>query len=316
MASNYRIPADPAFTMTELRYAVAVAETLHFGRAASACHVSQPTLSTGIRKLEEQLGVRIFERSSKQVHLTQQGEIVIDRARAVLAAAQDLTDRVSGEFDPLEGSLCVGVIPTVAPYLLRWMIPALDEELPSLELVVQEGMTHQLLDAVREHNVEAILLARPFDESGLVVHPLYYEPFYLFAPANHELARRKRVSQRQLEDERVLLLTEGHCLREQALEVCRSARSRAHAPEGDFRATSLETIRQMVIAGLGVTLMPAMALTCEDEARESTVTLPFVKPQPGREIVLAYRRGSARTDGFVRLAELIRASLPDTVASR
>ncbi len=316
MDHRHRIPPDPAFTLTELRYAVAVSETLHFGRAATACHVSQPTLSAGIRKLEDQLGVRLFERSSKQVHPTREGEIVIERARAVLSAAQDLADRVSGELDPLEGSLCVGLIPTVAPYLLSWLIPALTDELPSLELVVQEAMTHQLLDAVREHTVEAILLARPFDESGLVVHSLYHEPFFLFAPSDHALARRKRVSQRHLEDHRVLLLTEGHCLREQALEVCRTARSRQVRPEGDFRATSLETVRQMVIAGLGVTLMPAMALTAEDEARESTVTIPFVKPRPGREIVLAHRRGSARSEGFSRLADLIRASLPDSVAPR
>lgn len=310
-----RIPADPGFTLTELRYAVAVGETLHFGRAAAACHVSQPTLSAGLRKLEDILGVQLFERSSKQVRPTQEGELLLARARAVLDEARRLLDQAEGALDPLAGAIRVGVIPTLAPYLLPWLIPALAKRLPALEPVVQEGMTHQILERLREHALDAIVLARPFDESGLVVHPLFYEPFLLLCPADHALAKRKRIPQPALERERVLLLTEGHCLRDQALEICRTQRSRGSSPEGDYRATSLETIRQMVIAGLGVTLMPAMALTGEDRRRRSTAVRPFSSPAPGREIVLAHRRGSPRTEGFLRLAQLVRSELPESVES-
>lgn len=314
---NARIPADPGFTLTELRYAVAVGETLHFGRAAAACHVSQPTLSAGLRKLEDILGVQLFERSSKQVRPTQEGELILARARAVLDEARRLLDQAEGALDPLAGSIRVGVIPTLAPYLLPWLIPALAKRLPALEPVLQEGMTHQILERLREHALDAIVLARPFDENGLVVHPLFYEPFLLLCPADHALAKRKRVPQQALERERerVLLLTEGHCLRDQALAICRTQRARGSSPEGDYRATSLETIRQMVIAGLGVTLMPAMALTGEDRRRRSTAVRPFAAPAPGREIVLAHRRGSPRTEGFLRLAQLIRTELPESVES-
>ncbi|MEZ4278815.1 MAG: LysR substrate-binding domain-containing protein [Myxococcota bacterium] len=315
MEPNARIPADPGFTLTELRYAVAIGETLHFGRAAAACHVSQPTLSAGLRKLEEILGVQIFERSSKQVRPTREGERILARARAVLEEARQLVDQAVGAQGPLVGPIRVGVIPTLAPYLLPWLIPALAKRLPDLEPIVQEGMTHQILDRLREYALDAIVLARPFEESGLVVHPLFHEPFLLLCPADHALAKRKRVAQQALESERVLLLTEGHCLRDQALEICRTQRSRGPSPEGDYRATSLETIRQMVIAGLGLTLMPAMALTDEDFRRKSTAVRPFASPAPGREIVLAHRRGSPRSEGFAHLAQLVRAELPESVES-
>ncbi|MBK7951928.1 MAG: LysR family transcriptional regulator [Deltaproteobacteria bacterium] len=310
---NARIPSEPGFTLTELRYAIAVGETLHFGRAAAACHVSQPTLSAGLRKLEDILGVQIFERSSKQVRPTQQGELILVRARAVLDEAHRLLDQAVGALDPLAGTLRIGVIPTLAPYLLPWLIPALAKRLPALEPILQEGMTHQILERLREHSLDAIVLARPFEESGLVVHSLFHEPFLLLCPADHAFARRKRVPEHALEGERVLLLTEGHCLRDQALEICRTQRSRGSSPEGDYRATSLETIRQMVIAGLGLTLMPAMALTDEDRRRKSTAIRPFTAPAPGREIVLAHRRGSPRAEGFVRLTQLIRSELPESV---
>ncbi|MEZ4331806.1 MAG: LysR substrate-binding domain-containing protein [Myxococcota bacterium] len=313
MESTLRIPAEPGFTLTELRYAVAVGETLHFGRAAAACHVSQPTLSAGLRKLEETLGVQLFERSSKQVRATQEGGLLLVRARAVLEEALRLVDQAAGALDPLAGPLRIGVIPTLAPYMLPWLIPALAKRLPALEPIVQEGMTHRILDQLREHALDAIVLARPFEESGLVVHPLFHEPFFLLCPADHALARRKRVTQSALEGERVLLLTEGHCLRDQALEICRTTRARGPAPEGDYRATSLETIRQMVIAGLGLTLMPAMALTEADRRRKTTAVRPFAAPVPGREIVLAHRRGSPRAEGFVRLARLVRRELPESV---
>lgn len=313
MDPNVRIPAEPGFTLTELRYAIAVGETLHFGRAAAACHVSQPTLSAGLRKLEDILGVQIFERSSKQVRPTQQGELILVRARAVLEETRRLLDQAAGALDPLAGSLRVGVIPTLAPYLLPWLIPALAKRLPDLEPILHEGMTHQILERLREHALDAIVLARPFEESGLVVHPLFYEPFLLLCPADHAIARRRRVPQQALAGERVLLLTEGHCLREQALEICRAQRSKGPSPEGDYRATSLETIRQMVIAGLGSTLMPAMALTDEDRRRKTTAVRSFTSPVPGREIVLAHRRGSPRSEGFARLAQLVRAELPDSV---
>lgn len=311
--SSPRIPAEPGFTLTELRYAVAVGETLHFGRAAAACHVSQPTLSAGLRKLEETLGVQIFERSSKQVRPTRQGEILLVRARAVLEEARRLLEETVGVRGPLVGPVRIGVIPTLAPYLLPWLVPVLAKRLPELEPILQEGMTHVILDLLREHALDAIVLARPFDESGLVVHPLFREPFLLLCPADHALARRKHVPQQALEGERILLLTEGHCLRDQALEICRARRARGPAPEGDYRATSLETLRQMVIAGLGSTLMPAMALTAEDRRRRTTAVRPFASPAPGREIVLAHRRGSPRSEGFARLGQLVRAELPESV---
>lgn len=299
----------------DLEYLDAIEKYRHFSKAAEACHVSQPTLSGQIMKLEEQLGVSLIERHPGNIMLTPAGEQLLVKARRVLSAARDLELTARSLGDPLAGEFHLGLIPTLAPYLLPWLIPALAKRLPGLEPIVQEGMTHQILDRLREHALDAIVLARPFEESGLVVHPLFREPFLLLCPADHALAKRKRVPQQALESERVLLLTEGHCLRDQALEICRTQRARGPSPEGDYRATSLETIRQMVIAGLGLTLMPAMALSDEDFRRKSTAVRPFASPAPGREIVLAHRRGSPRSEGFARLAQLVRAELPESVES-
>jgi LysR family hydrogen peroxide-inducible transcriptional activator len=308
-----RIPRDPVFTLTELRYAVTVAELRHFGRAAAACSVSQPTLSAGVRRLEEALGLQLFERTSKRVAVTERGAELLARAQSIFEEVVELEDQAFGGSTPLAGRLRVGIIPTLSPYLLPWLVPPLVRAHPALELIVHEDMTHQVLAQLREHRLDATLLALPIDAAGLVVRPLFDEPFVVLAPREHPLAKRKRVRQESLLEHEVLLLTEGHCLRDQALEVCRGAEARRDAAEGDFRATSLETIRQMVIAGMGITLMPSMAITSEDRRRAATRVLALAAPVPSRRIALAYRRGTPRAKGLDELAEFVREHVPESV---
>lgn len=301
-----------AVSLTELRYAVAAADHLHFGRAARACHVTQPTLSAQIQKLERTLGVQIFERTSKSVRLTSIGRIVVEEARGVLAATQRLTELATSERDPLSGPLALGVIPTLAPYLLPWLVPPLVAAFPRLELAFREQKTSDCLDDLAHHRLDAAILALPVSGTGLVAQPLFAEPFWFLVPKQHPLSRRKRVSLPDLAGERVLLLEEGHCLRDQALEICDRARVQREPTKSDFRATSLETLRHMVAAGMGTTLIPALALD-EEASANGAVPIPFAAPAPTRTMGLVTRRTHPRASDFRALADFIRASLPASV---
>lgn len=299
-----------AVTLAELRYAVALHEHRHFGRAARACNVTQPTLSAQLQKLERTLGIALFERSSKSVQPTSIGERVVEQARLVLDATDKIRDLAESGHLPLAGPLRLGVIPTLGPYLLPHFVPALRAEYAQLELVLREMKTSELVDDLAGHRLDCGLLATPVPIPGIVSEELFEEPFHLLAPRDHALAKAKKLREDDLRGERVLLLDEGHCLRDHALSLCRAAH--AHESQQDFRATSLETLRHMVAAGMGLTLLPALALRKDEGA---LVALPFEKPSPGRRVTLAWRKTHPRAADFRELAQFIRLNLPQCVTA-
>jgi LysR family hydrogen peroxide-inducible transcriptional activator len=301
-----------AVTLAELRYVVALAEQRHFGRAAAACHVTQPTLSAQVKKLETTLGVRLFERTSKSVHPTTVGAEVVAAARTVLDGMDRIVDLAGRGRAPLSGPLRLGMIPTLGPYLLPRIAPLLARAFPELQLVFRELKTSDLLDEIARHQLDAGILALPVPDHGLQAAPLFDEPFWVVAPADHALARRKAVREADLEGERVLLLDEGHCLRDQALDICRRAGAEP-SPGADFRATSIETLRHMVAAGMGVTLLPALALSPEEEQRAHVAVRPFAGAGPARRMALVWRRTHPRGSDHQRLAAFLRANLPPAV---
>lgn len=292
--------------LRDLQYLVALADTGHFGEAATRCHVSQPTLSAQIKKLEEYLGVQLFERQPRQVALTDVGRQLVERARRVVQEAEDIRTLARASRDPLTGRLKVGLIPTVAPYLLPRVATRLKRRLPRLSLMLYEFQTAPLLSRLRDGDIDLAILAFPADTAGLETLTLYAEAFLVAMPRDHPLAARKRITLEQLEGETLLLLEEGHCLRDQALEVCSAA---AVAEDQDFRATSLETLRQMVGAGLGITLMPRLAAEGPIAGTRGLVFRPFAPPVPSRMIGAAWRKSSSRADAIAAVCKVIGAAM-------
>lgn len=298
-------------TLKQLRYLVAVAESLHFRKAAAACHVSQPALTTQIQELEDRLGVRLIERSRRKVLLTPIGEEIVARAKALLQDVEQIEDLARGRREPLVGPLRLGVIPTLGPYLLPRVLPAVRTAYPDLQLYLREDQTDRLLDRLRLGQLDLLLLALPVNEAEVEAMPLFDEPFVLAAPPEHRLAKKKKLVEGDLAGEGVLLLEEGHCLRDQALSVCRLA----GAVESDgFQATSLNTLTQMVANGLGVTLLPALALETEARPDSRIVTHPFAGRPPERRIGLVWRRSSGRGREFRLLGDCLKANLPSGVS--
>ena len=292
--------------LRDLRYLVAVAEHRHFGRAAEACFVSQPTLSAQLKKLESFLGVQLVERSSKQVMLTPIGDEVAHRARGMLNLADDIVEVARAASDPLAGDLRLGVIPTVAPYLLPHLVPALRASLPRLRPLLQEEQTAVCLDKLRNGFLDLALIAIPVEgHEAFAQLPLYDEPFLLATPADHPLAAREKVRLDDLADARLLLLEEGHCLRDQALSVCQTVGA---SEAREFRATSLETLRQMAITGAGITLLPRMAAQAAPPGvqSEALALRRFHDPQPSRRVAALWRKGSAREPTVRAVADVIR----------
>jgi len=288
--------------LRDLRYLVAVADQGHFGRAAAACFVSQPTLSMQVRKLEEELGVTLIERLTRGIRLTPVGEQIVQRARSVLLEVADMQRVALDARDPYAGELRLGVIPTVAPFLLPRVLPAIRRALPKLGIELAEAQTAVLLAGLEGGQIDCAVLALPTGDPHLDECVLYDEPFLLALPRQHPLARRKSVDLADLDGMRVLLLEDGHCLRDQALAIC----SAAGAVENtNFRAASIETLRQMVRAGLGVTLMPALAARGD----RSVAYVPFRDGGPRRVVGLAFRNSSARRLLMTSLAEVIGESM-------
>jgi len=298
-------------TLRQLEYLLAVARTLNFRAAAAASHVSQPALSAQIRLLEEQLGVRLLERDKRSSRLTAAGEIVVDQARAVLADVDGLVDAALGQGEPLAGDLRLGLIPTVAPYVLPGLLAGARRAHPRLRLVVQEAQTAALLEALRLNRIDLAMLALP--EKGFASRPLYDEPFLLVVPAGHALARRPAVRPAALKRQPLLLLDDGHCLREQALSFCRQS---GVSPVGDVRAAGLRTLVQLVAAGLGLTLLPATAAAVEIAAGDRLVTLPFAGASPRRTIGFLWRATSPRAAEYALLAETALEGLPAGAVAR
>jgi LysR family hydrogen peroxide-inducible transcriptional activator len=299
-----------SMTLSELRYIVALADHGHFGRAADACHVSQPTLSTQLRKLEEFLGVILFERTNKALHVTPVGEQIVAKARRMLAEAESIVELAQQKTGPLTGPLNLGVIPTLSPYLLPWLWPALKKAWPDLRLIVHEDLTNHLLERLKAHRIDAALLALPIEDEELEALALFDEPFFLACPPGHPLARLKRVRQADLRKEHLLLLTDGHCLRDQALAVCGFAAAPPEEEGTDFRASSLETIRQMVAAGMGCTLLPAMAL---GRGQDRHLAVRPLADKASRRIGLVWRKTYPKAADLELLAGAIRRNLPSAV---
>lgn len=294
--------------LRDLRYLVALADLRHFGRAAEACHVSQPTLSTQIRKLEEELGVALVERAPRQVMLTPVGRDIADRARRVLADVEQMRETARRTIDPEGGSIRLGIFPTLGPYLLPHVVPVLRARFPNLELLLVEEKTEQLLAMLRNGRLDAAVLALPLHEDWLESEFLFEEPFMLAVPNNHALANRRNLQLSDLADQHLLLLEDGHCLRDQALEVC----TKAGAGEKDgFRATSLETLRQMVAAGVGITLLPMLAVKPPVSTSTDIKLVSFKTPAPTRRVAMVWRKSSAMGAFLHQFAALLRELPPD-----
>ncbi|MFF0529908.1 hydrogen peroxide-inducible genes activator [Nocardia amikacinitolerans] len=293
-------------TLSQLRAFVAIAEYRHFGTAAARLNVSQPTLSQALAALENGLGLQLIERSTRRVLVTAAGMRLLPQAMATLEAADRFVASATG--DGLGGTLRMGIIPTVAPYVLPALLPELRKRLPALVPQVVEDQTARLLEGLRTGVLDVALLALPTENSGLVEIPLYTEEFVLVTPRGHALAGRKDIEPAVLGTLPLLLLDEGHCLRDQTLDLCRSIDVHPGAV-GDTRAASLATVVQCVAGGLGVTLIPEMAVAAET-ARGTLETARFADPAPGRTIGLAFRASSARSDDYEYLAAIIRAHRP------
>ncbi|MDB6163505.1 MAG: bacterial regulatory helix-turn-helix, lysR family protein [Xanthomonadaceae bacterium] len=307
--------------LRDLRYLVALADHKHFGRAAAASFVSQPTLSTQIRKLEEELGVSLVERAPRRVMLTPIGRDIADRARRVIAEVGQMGELARRSRDPEAGTVRLGLFPTLAPYLLPHALPGIRARFPKLELLLIEEKTDALLARLRDGRLDAALLALPVHDEQLHAEALFEEPFVLAVPQSHPLARRTQpLTLSDLDHEHLLLLEEGHCLRDQALDVCRLA----GADERDgFRATSLETLRQMVAAGVGITLLPMLSVQPPVPPSPDMRLLAFAGKAPSRTIAMVWRRSSAMSGFLQQLAKLFGGldhtllhSLPDSALPR
>jgi LysR family hydrogen peroxide-inducible transcriptional activator len=277
--------------LKDLRYLVAVADERHFGRAAAHCFVSQPTLSAQLKKLEQDLGVQLIERAPNNVTLTPAGQEIVTRARRILEASDEVVQLAHGHRDPLAGKLRVALLPTIGPYLLPRVAPALRRTLPRLELRLYEYQTAPLLEKLQAGALDVGILALPVEAPGCEARELYEEPFTVALPGRHALAARKTLRVADLKGETLLLLEDGHCLRDQALEIC--SRVGTKDPQ-DFRATSLETLRHMVATGAGVTLLPQLASRGAWGDARGVAVRPFANPAPSRHVGALWRRSTAR----------------------
>jgi LysR family hydrogen peroxide-inducible transcriptional activator len=295
-------------TLTELKYIVAVARERHFGRAAEACFVSQPTLSVAIKKLEEELDVKLFERGASEVSVTPLGEEIVRQAQQVIEQAQAIREIAKRGKDPVSGPLRMGVIYTIGPYLLPDLVRSAIELVPQMPLMIQENFTAKLLESLRTGELDCAIMAEPFPDTGMAVAPLYDEPFLAAVPRSHPLAARESVSAEELKTETMLLLGTGHCFRDHVLEVCPEYARFSSDAEGirkSFEGSSLETIKYMVAAGMGVTVVPQLSLPAEPD--KHVAYIPFTEPVPTRRVVLVWRRTFTRYEAIAALRNAIYA---------
>ncbi len=293
--------------LRDLRYLVALADHRHFGRAATASFVSQPTLSTQLKKLEDELGLPLIERSPRNVMLTTVGEAVAARARVILREADEIKAIARRAKDPESGMVRVGIFPTLGPYLLPHVVPAIVNRFPRLELILVEEKTEVLLKKLHDGELDAAILALPLHDDSMHAEFLFEETFVLALNRQHRLAGTRRIKLGDLAEESLLLLDDGHCLRDQALEVCQMAGA---GERSGFRATSLETLRHMVSANVGMTLMPALSVQPPAPATPNIKLIPFSDPVPHRRIAMVWRRTSALTAFLHQLAPLFRQIPP------
>ena len=294
-------------TLTELRYIVTLAQEQHFGHAAERCHVSQPTLSVGVKKLEDELGVLIFERSKSAVRLTPVGEGIVAQAQKVLEQAQSIRELAQAGKNQLTAPLKVGAIYTVGPYLFPHLIPQLHRVAPQMPLYIEENFTHVLRDKLRNGELDAIIIALPFNEADVLTLPLYDEPFYVLMPASHPWTQKDTIDAGLLNDKSLLLLGEGHCFRDQVLEACPTL-TKGHdgAKHTTVESSSLETIRHMVASGLGISILPLSAVDSHHYAPGVIEVRPLTPPVPFRTVAIAWRASFPRPKAIEILADSIR----------
>ncbi len=295
-------------TLNELRYVVAVADARHFGHAAEACHVSQPSLSVAVRKFEEELGVTLFERGRGEVSVTPAGEQVIAQARRVLAEVEQLRSVAVQSQDQLSGPLRLGAIYTIGPYLLPELIPALRERAPHMPLVIEENYTARLRERLKQGELDAIIISLPFEEPGVVTLPLYDEPFMAVLPAAHPLKDKDPLRLEDMADATLLMLGAGHCFRDQVLERCpdcqRTVTADGSTPR-NLEGSSLETIRHMVASGMGVTILPCTAVGADRYAQRLLAVRRFEDPAPSRRVALAWRASFPRPEAIEALRRAV-----------
>jgi len=299
--------------LRDLQYIIAVAETRHFGKAAERCFVSQPTLSGQIKKLEDALGVAIFERTSRSVEITPVGGAILAHARQIMEQANAIEQIARAHQDPLAGPLRIGAIPTLSPYLMPLILVPLKKRYPQMQLVLSEELTDTLLQRLRNHEIDAALLATPVDDADLDSLPLFDEPFWVAYPRKHAFYEKESITARDLDQENLLLLAEGHCLAKQAMDVCHIKERQAQGELADLRAASLETLLQLVGAGYGVTLVPALAMRGAWTTGSGVVAQPLVIKDASRRVSLVFRASFPRRAALEAFAGIILDTLPNTV---
>ena len=299
--------------LKDLKYLVVLADTCHFGQAAERCFVSQPTLSGQIKKLEEELGVTLFERTNRSVQTTPLGETIVEHAKRILEQADVLRQLAQSYQDPLVGPLRMGAIPTLSPYLMPLILKPLKKRYPQIKLVLSEELTDILLARLGNHEIDAALLATPVEDADLESTPLFDEPFWFIHPRSHPLFGKPKIIQADLDGADLLLLSEGHCLAEQAMEVCHMQGRDVQGDMADLRAASLETLLQMVGAGFGSTLLPALALRAGLGKDRGIIARQLKLPDTYRRVSLVYRRTFPRRKALEAFAEVVLDNLPDTV---
>lgn len=300
------------FSITQLEYALAVHRTGHFAKAAKECHITQPTLSMQLQKLEEEFETVIFDRSKKPILLTSEGHILIQQMQKIVYECRHLEDLIHNKGkDPLEGKITLGIIPTIAPYLLPRLLPLLEKKFSMITLQIIEMQTHQILDALERDEIDVGLLATPLNQSKIYEFPLYYEPFSILCQKDHELSSHKKVRYQNLKFEDIWLLQEGHCLRNQIIDICSLKQNQLKNAKYSFESGSLETLKNLVNSYGGYTLLPWLAT---HDLQRNSVIIPFERPIPAREIGLVYRREHYKENLIESLGEAIVGSIPEELA--
>lgn len=301
-------------TLTEFRYIVAVAQKKHFGHAAQACFVSQPTLSIAIKKLESELNVQLFERSSKnEIRITDIGQKIVLQAQKVLQEAEVINEISQQEKDPVSGTFRLGAIYTIGPYLLPDLIPGLGENAPGLTLIIQENFTASLTNSLKQGELDAIIISYPFDEPGLETFPLYEEPFVVATHSMHPWVDKKEIKVDELAGQDLMLLGSGHCFRDQVLQACPKCMSENNELTRKLEGSSLETIRHMIVAGTGISVLPCTSMLYSQHNQQLIKSIPFKKPSPSRIVALAWRKHYPRREAIQILIDtILQCQLPGT----
>lgn len=299
--------------LRDLKYIIAVAETKHFGKAAEHCFVSQPTLSGQIKKLEDELGVIIFERTNRSVEITPVGQSILEHARLMMEQADVITQLALAYQDPLAGPLRIGAIPSLSPYLMPLILMPLKRQYPQMKLVLSEEMTETLLERLHNHEIDAALLATDVDEQEFTAMPLFAEPFWLAYPSTHRFYTKEKISRKDLDNADLLLLSEGHCLAQQAMDLCHLKERKEQGEMADLRASSLETLLQLVAAGFGTTIVPALAMRGSWASGSGIVANKLEFKDAYRRISLVFRKSFPRQQALDIFAKVIMENLPNTV---